>query len=1461
MSFAAEDNITDSEILTQSNDLYFDINASDDKGDGSADHPYKYLRDGRILDNSIIHLADGEYEFSPLNSHKNISFFGQTTSKTVIKGTGGALLVNSRLLLNNLTINSLNIFNQGDLIAGNVVFSNSRGITTGSYADSFGGAIYCVDLSHNAYLTNCTFINNSAKYGGAIYLNGGILNITDCIFANNTAWMYGGSVACDANRYSTSKVNIKKSSFINSKADNDAGGALYIKTAIFNGENLNFTNSAAEFGPAITLLKSNSTLININAFNNTAVYDGGVIYQMHGNLTLLNSNFTKNTARNGAALFITNAENLTVLNNNFIDNNAILKGDIYLLSNNITILDNNNYNDLFNRSDISIIFNAGNYSIFTNQVTTDSLPGYYNSLYHGYVTSVKDQQTAGNCWAFASIAALESAILKASNLNFDLSEQNMKNIAGLYSYYGWLMDTNNGGYDNMGLGYLTSWLGPVSDSLDEYDAHNVLSPLYEPVLHVQNILYLKKTSHQNLTSIKRAIMDYGAVCSGIYMTAHYDSKVDKYVQYYSGEHSCDHGVVIVGWDDDFYIPNAPALGAWIVKNSWGSNWGDDGYFYVSYYDTSCPKLNGNEGAFAFILNDTLKFDKNYQYDIAKTDYFLNTTDTVWYKNIFKATEKEYLTAVSTYFYKQTSWDLSVYVNGILKLTQSGNSPSSYSTINLNDFIELDTDDIFEIVFKIKCDGDAGVPISEIVSLNNYFYTQNISFISYDGEKWSDLYELEWEYPDHTYSSQVACIKAFTILNPLNTTLNMVMYDRNSDKALIEVKVLNEYGYRVTNGNITFTYDNKNYTVKLTDGVAYLSVNLTNSEITVRFSSTGYINSSKTLIISKTLHNITLTLNISSTKNPVNITARVLDSDLCPVNTGYVTFEVEDKNYTVDVIDGYANLLDIYLSPLSVTVNAFFHDLFYYNSSCDFKTVEIEKRKTKTLLTVNTTDANNPVNVTAYILDENNNLINQGEVLFNFSGNIYRVLIKDYKANYIYTFPSTGIQNLSATYFDEYEYASSVNSTKLNVSKMKVNLTLSSVIDTNTAVFALSILNSTRGFEIIAYVGDKNYTYKSNENSVLIQWDDLDNGTYNYTFKLVSSIYEADDIKGEFNISYIKTDLTAPSKTVYYGGEYSVVLKDKFANTIADEDIYLKIGLKTYKNRTDSNGVAVFHIIEDVGLYSATVSFIGDDEYVKSCVTPQIIVKTTIETPNYTFAVNSKYGVIIKDSKGNLVKNKQVKIVLNGATYDLTSDSNGAVYLNINLQSGVYISQITNIETGEVKNHFIQIVKRITNNKDVEMYYGAGKYYKLRVCDDNGDYVKNLKVAFKVNGKTYYRYTNSNGYASFKIDLKPGKYTIIASYKNCEVLNKITVKTTLITKNINVKKGKTIKFTAKLLNSKGKILKNKKVTFKFKGKTYKVKTNKKGIATLKITKKYKAGKYTVTSKYGKLLIKNTIRIKR
>ena len=76
----------------------------------------------------------------------------------------------------------------------------------------------------------------------------------------------------------------------------------------------------------------------------------------------------------------------------------------------------------------------------------------------------------------------------------------------------------------MGVGYLTGWFGPVLDRYDLYDAKSAISPLLSSIAHVQNIVYVSRNSFTDNYEVKKAIRDYGAVCSGIYMTAYYNSK-------------------------------------------------------------------------------------------------------------------------------------------------------------------------------------------------------------------------------------------------------------------------------------------------------------------------------------------------------------------------------------------------------------------------------------------------------------------------------------------------------------------------------------------------------------------------------------------------------------------------------------------------------------------------------------------------------------------------------------------------------------------------------------------------------------------------------------------------------------------------------------------------------------------------------------------------------------------------
>ena len=229
-----------------------------------------------------------------------------------------------------------------------------------------------------------------------------------------------------------------------------------------------------------------------------------------------------------------------------------------------------------------------------------------------------------------------------------------------------------------------------------------------------------------------------------------------------------------------------------------------------------------------------------------------------------------------------------------------------------------------------------------------------------------------------------------------------------------------------------------------------------------------------------------------------------------------------------------------------------------------------------------------------------------------------------------------------------------------------------------------------------------------------------------------------------------------------------------------------------------------------------------------------------------------------DLKGNFLSDTVVYFIYDNKAYSIKTDSYGSVTLNMNLNSGTHSFIFVNPTTFENKT-VNAVIKSTVNAKNLVKYYKGSSKFSATFTDKYGNILKNQKVKFTINKKTYTLKTDKNGKANLKIDLNPGTYKIVSyNVKTGEkVTNTVKVKKTIITKNQVVKSSKRTDFKIKVLNSKGKIIKNAKVKVNINKKTYTLKTNKNGIATLNI--KLNKGKYTVTSAYGGLEVKNTIRV--
>ena len=222
------------------------------------------------------------------------------------------------------------------------------------------------------------------------------------------------------------------------------------------------------------------------------------------------------------------------------------------------------------------------------------VPASFDLRAAGKVSPVRDQGRWGTCWAFASLASLESSLLPGEV--HDFSENNLAQRAGFALGY------DSGGNSYMAAAYLLRWDGPVSEADDPY-APYASTPNPSPTdaavsTHVQEVLELPaRTSASDTDDLKWAVMTYGAVYATMYWNgAAFRDSTDAYC---SGGGGANHAVAIVGWDDAYAASkfvSAPAgPGAFLVRNSWGTGFGEDGYFWVSYYD---PSFAGQSSVFA-----------------------------------------------------------------------------------------------------------------------------------------------------------------------------------------------------------------------------------------------------------------------------------------------------------------------------------------------------------------------------------------------------------------------------------------------------------------------------------------------------------------------------------------------------------------------------------------------------------------------------------------------------------------------------------------------------------------------------------------------------------------------------------------------------------------------------------------------------------------------------------------------
>lgn len=391
----------------------------------------------------------------------------------------------------------------------------------------------------------------------------------------------------------------------------------------------------------------------------------------------------------------------------------------------------------------------------------NTLPYYYSYADEGRLPIPKNQGRLGTCWAFASLTALETTLLPEET--FDFSEDHMS----LHNSYG--ISQNDGGEYTMAIAYLASWQGPVLEQDDPY-GDGISTDNLPAVKHVQEVQIIDS---KDFETIKNMVYKYGGVQSSLYtslknsssQSIYYNS--EKYAYCYLGEEKPNHDVVIVGWDDNYpkenFNANLEGDGAFICRNSWGDEFGDNGNFYVSYYDSNI----GIHNVVYTKVEDASNYDNIYQSDLCGwVGHIGYQKDYGYFANVYEAKSNEELEAVSFYATgKDTQYSVYICENfdGAESLNNRSKKPiaqgkltnAGYYTIPVQSGITLQGGQKYAVIVKITTPNSLR-PIAIEYAADEQSANVDIS----DGEGYISQLGDQWQRVEDTENCNI-CLKAFT----------------------------------------------------------------------------------------------------------------------------------------------------------------------------------------------------------------------------------------------------------------------------------------------------------------------------------------------------------------------------------------------------------------------------------------------------------------------------------------------------------------------------------------------------------------------------------------------------------------------------------------------------------------------------------------------------------------------------
>ena len=345
------------------------------------------------------------------------------------------------------------------------------------------------------------------------------------------------------------------------------------------------------------------------------------------------------------------------------------------------------------------------------------------------------------------------------------------------------------------------------------------------------------------------------------------------------------------------------------------------------------------------------------------------------------------------------------------------------------------------------------------------------------------------------------------------------------------------------------------------------------------------------------------------------------------------------------------------------------------------------------------------------------------------------------------------------------------------------------------------------------------------------------------------------------ISVSQDDYSLETKDIslfYKNGTGYEVILTKDSQPLENASVIINICGINYTRVTDCDGKASIRINLNPGYYTVSTMYNYESEFISLESGVEVLPTISGNDVVKTFKNDTQYYATFLDGNGNPLINSDVSFNINGVFYNRKTNENGVARLNINLNSGEYILTAIH-QNGFMYSNLIKVLPSLSGS-DLIKFYLSNSQYAANFYDDSGNPLANTNVTFNINGVFYKRTTDEDGVARLNIKLLPGTYVITAinPLHGEMTSNIVSVLPTMVASDV-LSDTRQAEFDVILINNDGSVAQNKKMSIEVDGTSYTVKTDKNGVACLKVNLTHGIHKVVSTDLSTGLKINNIINV--